>query len=238
MRVRLVDGAWSRPALTHDVSRGGLFVRTDEFWVPNALVRIHLTDPDDPRPIALLGIVTRCDPRSELRPPGIGVSLFGNGESVRKRWQALVRRAGAAAAGWTGSLDDDGAIDAVRRAHTRRQCDLPARITTTGGAQDARVLSASEGGVFVCVPQLAAVGSRAHLAVQAPGADPIEVGGTVVRAADSLDPLEKGVALRIDAHPDSISTWADFMLVHVPLQRSLPTFLPGLRRTWSDADEA
>lgn len=234
LQVRLVDGTNARPALTENISRGGLFVRTDEFWVANALVRLHLTIPDEARPIALLGIVTRCEQASNHGPPGIGVSLFGNGEAVRARWTALVRRAGAAAAGWTTPLDAEDAVDAIRRAHTRRPCDLPARLATAAGEQAGRLLSASEGGIFVSVGDLLPAGAAVTLTVLPPDGEAVAVSGAVVRAADSLDPLEKGVGVRIAGDPDSIATWEAFMLMHVPLQRALPTFLPGVRRAWSE----
>lgn len=226
--VRLVDGAQVRPAITADVSAAGLFVRTDEAWVPNALVRVHVFDPDDARPIPLLGIVTRCVARDVGAGPGIGVSLFGNGEGVVARWQGLVRRAGAASAGWTAALDAE-AIDPVRRAHTRRLCALDAQVQGVAG----RVINASEGGLFISVAELAPVGEIVALRVGVRD-QTVAVDARVMRTQDSLDPLEKGVGVQVQ--PADTPRWASFMMHEVPLQRALPTFLPPLTTRPSGED--
>jgi hypothetical protein len=223
--VRLVDGAQSRPAITADVSNRGLFVRTDEYWVPNALVRLHVTDPDDARPLALLGIVTRCVQARTEPGPGIGVSLFGNGEAVTQRWHALVRRAAAAAVGWTASLDTE-VVDPVRRAYTRRACGFDLTLTTPK-TLDGRVTNASEGGLFMSLTDPLAVGTPVQLTLRRPDLL-IEFEAQVVRTQDSLDPLEKGVGLALSAGSGGALAWASFLMQEVPLQRSLPTFLPQL----------
>lgn len=225
LRVRLVDGAHARPAITADVSARGLFVRTDEHWVPNALVRLHVTDPDEPRPLALLGIVTRCVDRMLEPGPGIGVSLFGNGESVTQRWQGLVRRAAAAAVGWTASLDAE-VIDPIRRGHTRRPCMLDAMVAAPHAATG-QITDASEGGLFLSLPELPVNGSRLQVTVRRPDLL-IEFDAQVVRGQDSLDPLEKGVGLALTPESSGALAWASFLMQEVPLQRSLPTFLPQL----------
>lgn len=228
LRVRLVDGAYSRPAVTNDVSLQGLFVRTDESWVSNALMRLHVTDPDDPRPLALLGIVTRSIGVDDgLLGPGVGVSLFGNGDAVLERWAALVRRAAAATVGWTSSLDAENVVAPVRRRHTRRPCDLAVQFTHDGVVQSARVRNASEGGLFVCVSELIEPGGPISLEFEH-AAMPVALLGQVTRRHDSLDPLEKGLGVQVDPQARSASLWASFMDVHVPLTRSLPTFLPDL----------
>lgn len=228
LRVRLVDGAHSRPTITNDVSLQGMFVRTDEHWVPNALVRMHVTDPDAPRPIALLGIVTRSIAADEnIFGPGVGVSLFGNGDAALKRWESLVHRAAAATAGWTDSLDVEDVIAPIRRRHTRRLCDLAVEFEHGDTTRVGRVCNASEGGVFVRVPALVDVGETIRMRVDHAGM-PVELIGQTTRRHDSLDPLEKGIGVEVDPQSQSAMHWATFMTEHIPLQRSLPTFLPDL----------
>ena len=228
LRVRLVDGPLARPAVTNDVSLQGLFVRTDEHWVANALMRLHVTDPGDPRPIPLLGIVTRSISVEEgLFGPGVGVSLFGNGDAVMARWRGLVERAGAAVAGWTSSLDAEGVTAPVRRRHTRRACDLAVQLNHGDVTHVARVRDASEGGLFLSLAALIEQGEVVHLTFE--HADmPIALVGQVARCHDSLDPFEKGVGVEIDPNARSAELWGEFIKTHVPLQRALPTFLPDL----------
>ncbi|MGK0361651.1 MAG: hypothetical protein ACI9U2_003969 [Bradymonadia bacterium] len=228
LRVQLVDGAHARPAITNDVSVQGMFVRTDERWVPNALVRMHVTDPDDPRPIALLGIVTRSVTADEtVSGPGVGVSLFGNGDAALKRWASLVRRAATATAGWTDSLDVENLIVPIRRRHTRRLCDLAVEFEHGDTTRLGRLCNASEGGVFVRAATLIDVGETIRMRVDHAGM-PAELVGQTTRRHDSLDPLEKGIGVEVDRRSQSATRWAIFMTEHIPLQRSLPTFLPDL----------
>ncbi|MEZ4474139.1 MAG: PilZ domain-containing protein [bacterium] len=91
--VRLVDGGRSQPAIAADVSEHGLFVRTDEHWVANALVRLHVQDPEDPRPIALLGIVARW------LPPARSAARGSRGPRHRRSSATAARRRGALARG-------------------------------------------------------------------------------------------------------------------------------------------
>lgn len=85
----------ARPALTGDVSFHGVFIRTDETRAPNQLVKFTVIDPENQEQVDLLGIVARSTPPSKAtpsRPPGIGVSLFGNSRAVEARWVKLIRR--------------------------------------------------------------------------------------------------------------------------------------------------
>ncbi len=85
----------SQRALTEDVSFHGVFIRTDESRAPNQLVKFTILDPEGGEAIDLLGIVARAVEPTEAqaeRPPGIGVSLFGNSRAVESRWVKLVRR--------------------------------------------------------------------------------------------------------------------------------------------------
>jgi len=85
----------ARPALTDDISFHGVFIRTDESRQPNQLVKFTIVDPDSDEHVDLLGIVARAvapDRATTDRPPGIGVSLFGNNRAVEARWVKLVRR--------------------------------------------------------------------------------------------------------------------------------------------------
>ncbi len=84
-----------RPALTEDISFHGVFIRTDEARTPNQLVKFTAVDPTEDQHIDLLGIVARCVRPEEAtpdRPPGIGVSLFGNSRETEARWVSVVRR--------------------------------------------------------------------------------------------------------------------------------------------------
>ena len=92
----LLKGTYrNTPTTTEDVSFHGIFVRTDEERAPNQLLKFIVVDPRNGEHVELLGIVARCVTRAEAnayRPPGVGVSLFGNDRSTEARWVAIMRQ--------------------------------------------------------------------------------------------------------------------------------------------------
>ncbi|MCB9549520.1 MAG: PilZ domain-containing protein [Myxococcales bacterium] len=230
--VRLVDGGRSQPAIAADVSEHGLFVRTDEHWIANALVRLHVQDPEDPRPLALLGIVARWLPsggpqREGAEGPGIGVSLFGNGREVETRWRALVRRAAAADAGWREPFAlPPGAIDAVRRAHTRRSALLAVEVEAAGVTTSADLLDVSEGGALLRVESPVDVETSLRLRLSARKGEAVELHALAVRAVPPAPDALVGVRFIPLAEAET-AAFADFLRRHAPVRRSLPAFLPS-----------
>jgi Tfp pilus assembly protein PilZ len=91
----LLKGAWKgTPTTTEDVSFHGVFVRTDEERATNQLLKFTVTDPRNGEAVELMGIVARCVPphaATAQRPPGIGVSLFGNDRATEARWVSIIR---------------------------------------------------------------------------------------------------------------------------------------------------
>ena len=95
LQVLLDSAGQSRPTLTEDISFHGVFVRTDEPEAPNQLLKFIVVDPDTEAHLPLLGIVARSIATTEsddVRPPGMGVSLFGNSRQTEAQWIDLVRR--------------------------------------------------------------------------------------------------------------------------------------------------
>lgn len=225
LAVRLVDGGRPQPAVTFDISDHGLFVRTDEHWVPNALVRFHVADPDDPRPLALLGIVARCLPLGAHHPegPGIGISLFGNVRPAETRWRGIVRQAAAAAAGWRVALEAPrDAIDAIRRRHTRRHALVQVELETDGRRGVADLGDLSEGGVFLRPETSIEPETSARLHLVARSGESVNVHALVVRVA------EEGIGLKITPLSAAENEqWIGFLAQHAPVRRTLPAFLPS-----------
>jgi len=92
----LLKGGWKpTPTTTDDVSFHGVFVRTDEERATNQLLKFTVTDPRSGEALELMGIVARCVPPSAAspeRPPGIGISLFGNDRATEAKWVAMIRQ--------------------------------------------------------------------------------------------------------------------------------------------------
>lgn len=95
LEVRFRGTFRTTSSLTEDVSFHGVFIRTDEVRTPNQLIKFAIVDPHEQEAIELLGIVARCVSPADAgpgRPPGVGVSLFGNDRATEARWVALIRR--------------------------------------------------------------------------------------------------------------------------------------------------
>jgi Tfp pilus assembly protein PilZ len=92
----LLKGTYrNTPTTTEDVSFHGIFIRSDEERAPNQLLKFIVVDPRNGEHVELLGIVARCVARAEAatnRPPGVGVSLFGNDRGTEARWVAIMRQ--------------------------------------------------------------------------------------------------------------------------------------------------
>jgi Tfp pilus assembly protein PilZ len=92
----LLKGTYrNTPTTTEDVSFHGVFIRSDEERAPNQLLKFTVIDPRNGEHVELLGIVARCVMRADAtatRPPGVGVSLFGNDRATEARWVAIMRQ--------------------------------------------------------------------------------------------------------------------------------------------------
>lgn len=135
LHVMFKSGDRVTPALTDDVSFHGVFIRTDEVRTANQLIKFSVVDPRTETHCDLMGIVARVvTPRlaTRDRPPGVGVSLFGNDRAVEAQWIDLVRKVKE----WTAAgLDKPPELE-VRRTRRQRpaptpdqleQADLPAQ---------------------------------------------------------------------------------------------------------------
>jgi uncharacterized protein (TIGR02266 family) len=86
-------------ALTHDLSRGGLFMRTDRFLPTNAIVRVHLELPGGGGEIAVICRVAfvraAADAAATGKPPGMGVEFLDLGPERLAELERFVAEHGA-----------------------------------------------------------------------------------------------------------------------------------------------
>jgi uncharacterized protein (TIGR02266 family) len=81
-------------ALTHDLSRGGLFMRTERFLPINAVVRVHLELPDDGGEMPVICRVAFVRAEAEAaasgKPAGMGVEFLDLGPERLTRLEEFV----------------------------------------------------------------------------------------------------------------------------------------------------
>jgi hypothetical protein len=111
LAVTLVRGREEIPLRTDDVSFQGLFLETDEPVPLRQLVRLRLLLPPFHRELIAHGMAVHAvrpegDP---IRPPGVGVQLYGLDRAARNVWSDFVARVRQ------GELDDRRiAVDEIR----------------------------------------------------------------------------------------------------------------------------
>lgn len=96
LTVHIVGPKGSTPYLTHDVSRGGIFIKTDSPKSMRQLLRIQLDLADRKPPLEVHGMVVHAvntqeaDERGE--PPGMGIEFIAFGGEPRQRWEDHLRQ--------------------------------------------------------------------------------------------------------------------------------------------------
>jgi uncharacterized protein (TIGR02266 family) len=104
-------------ALTHDLSRGGLFMRTGRFLPVNAIVRVHLELPEDGGEIAIVCRVVfvrgEAEAKESGKPAGMGVEFLDFDAARMQQLNAFVAVHGSGRAASAGI--ETGASTAPRR---------------------------------------------------------------------------------------------------------------------------
>lgn len=169
-------------ALTHDLSRGGLFMRTERFLPINAVVRVHLELPDDGGDVPVICRVAyvRGEDEAEAsgKPAGMGVEFLDLG---RDRLAQIDRAVDAGAAVGPAAVDVALAavLDAVAaRGHQAAAGDADARLAVArrharaGGAARIALRAATvDVGLAAVAHAVAAVGRRRAAVLAAGGGD-------------------------------------------------------------------
>lgn len=85
---------WGGPqeAATHDVSYGGVYLRTKVLPPLGQLIRVEFPRIPGREPVVIHAVVARIASQSGRsgRPQGIGLALFGMGKEGEAAWRALV----------------------------------------------------------------------------------------------------------------------------------------------------
>jgi type IV pilus assembly protein PilZ len=139
LKVRFKDAKSFISEYTHNISKGGLFVRTKKPCETGSTVEIVIVMPETGREISSLGEVIHAvtpDRATEARPAGMGIQINEINEEDRKHIEDFIRE----------NLKADGL---ERRKHPR----VEARIRVKFGSVDALVEeythNISHGGIFI-----------------------------------------------------------------------------------------
>ncbi len=83
----------------HDISAGGIFVRTSKSLPKGEIVKIQLELPDGGTPVEAEAVVARCVTPAEAaasgKEPGLGLQFVGGNDGMRARIDAFIERLAA-----------------------------------------------------------------------------------------------------------------------------------------------
>lgn len=191
--VALKDRRAEWPLLTEDISRRGLFLRTDCPKPLRQLVQLRVTLLPAEDELDLLAVVVHSlgHAQAQLRggAPGMGMQFYGLTGAVRDRWERYVRkleelhRAQAPGLPWMRPAATPA--DPVRRQHQRYPAKFTVRLRDVNKLYEFLSRDISVGGVFLLAEEPLPVGDELVLLIVHPTTgEEFSVHGEVVRSVE------------------------------------------------------
>ncbi|GDX83604.1 hypothetical protein LBMAG42_54150 [Deltaproteobacteria bacterium] len=167
----LIVGRREFAAVTEDVSRGGMRVRTDSPPPERRLVQLRLLFPGDLTPTTLSGVTVRVVPPGEGRTPGVGIQLYGNSGELTAKWERFVATVPPSSGeGEEPLLASATTVPAepIRRRFERVRAVLEVHTRSADDLLPFASRDASKGGMFLVADQLREVGEELGIEIVHP----------------------------------------------------------------------
>ncbi len=171
--AQLVIGRQKRALMTSDVSRSGVFLRTDEPLALRQLVRLQLILPDGDLAIAAHGMAVHIVEPSKSSPeriPGVGIQFYAIDRETRIAWSAFVKQVEAScpkAPDQTPLKSQTAApiAEPIRRHAVRHPAVLRVKVSTADELVDLYSKNVSKGGMYIETPAKIAIGTSVIVVV-------------------------------------------------------------------------
>lgn len=207
--VILMIGGQDVTCLTQDVTRQGLFVRTDRLRNLGQVLQLRIQPPPDfpeLRLLAQVAHVLRPEQALQLgRTPGVGLMLRSMGPQEQRHWERFVDHAWQAyqqtkpAMPWARP---SGAADPSRRRHHRYQAPFEVLLRTPVGLRRMVARDISAGGIFLLPEPLLRHNQVVQLVIVHPKSkERYPVNGRVVRVVER-PPEQRGSAIQFTGVPE------------------------------------
>jgi len=187
LKVRFKDAKAFISEYTHNISKGGLFVRTKKPCEQGSTVEIVIVMPETGREISSLGEVIHAvtpDRATEARPEGMGIQINEIGEEDQKHIEDFIRE---------NLKADKYADDLGRRDHPR----IETRIRVKFGSVDALIEeythNISHGGIFIRTKKPKKLNDRVKIILSHPETgEEMILDGQVVRVVNDKEAKSTG----------------------------------------------
>ncbi|MDX9723476.1 MAG: PilZ domain-containing protein [Myxococcota bacterium] len=194
--VIVTDGAKTSRFLALDVSRKGMFIKSDAPSPMRRILRLSLPMPDGSADLQVLALVVhRVSVEQALTrgvAPGMGVHLYGVGPVAKQRWEAYLETlasmsGGASSARLVTKYPGPPPIDAVKRRYERFHLELEAQLIGDE-LESARTIDVSAGGTLLSSSRALELGSKLDLILLHPqGETRFTANARVARVVDAAD---------------------------------------------------
>lgn len=169
LKLRTAEG--EQTLMTSDISRAGVFVRTDTKFERYQLVRILVRLPTIGEEISVLALVARVvrpdSPEGKHSGPGVGLSFYSIDMTSQDAWDGFVAATEADQRNDTHHVvprnADKDFVEPVRRAHPRIPLEMSAHLETDDALYACLTSDISIGGSFLHTDESLEVGEQVRV---------------------------------------------------------------------------
>jgi len=201
LKVRFRDASAFITEYTHNISKGGIFVRTTKPCEPGSMVEVKLVIPESEREVSATGEVihvVKPEEATEHQPAGMGVHLQKMADADREAIEEFIRE----------KIDSGKAKDGLgRRRHERYQARIRVKFGSKKALIEEYTHNISHGGIFIKTEKPRALGEKLRITLIHPeSGEEIFFDGEVVRVvtpeeATSNQPAGMGIKFSsLDVH--------------------------------------
>jgi len=205
---------------TKNISKGGIFIKTENPLPPQTAIEIKLFLPDEPEPLEAVGeVVHIIEPelaREKGWDAGMGVQFVDFEETMQAKLEKYINK----------RLKDNPHLLQDRRKHPRASIRMKVRFPDLSTLLEKYAKDISQGGIFIPTNDPKPVGTVMNLTLIHPDTgEEVEVQGEVVRVVTEKDVFENkekkltpGMGIKfINLTPEQETALERFLAVEYPL---------------------
>ena len=205
---------------TKNISKGGIFIKTENPLPPQTAIEIKLFLPDEPEPLEAVGeVVHIIEPelaREKGWDAGMGVQFVDFEETMQAKLERYINK----------RLKENPHLLQDRRKHPRASIRMKVRFPDLSTLLEKYAKDISQGGIFIPTNDPKPVGTVMNLTLIHPDTgEEVEVQGEVVRVVTEKDVFENkekkltpGMGIKfINLTPEQETALERFLAVEYPL---------------------